>query len=422
MIELLRGVRVVESAILLTGDHLGTLLGDLGADVIKIERPPAGDYLRDFLGQIGPHRSPAHLQVNKNKRSVLLDLREPDGLRAFWSILDTADVFIDGSAGDAADRLGIGYAAQRERRPGIVYCQISGYGARGPYASIPTHGQMMNALAAGIPQVVGEDGLCHRDGRAATDFRLTGLNSEATAAAGVWGAFLVAAALHRRAVSGEGCHIDLAATDAVLATGWIGAVYGANWERMTETASLPSFEDQAKYQFYETRDGRVVLFCGIEPKFWRNFCRAAGCPELLDGGASGAPETAGRTGAAAGPVDFAADAALRSRLAEVFRGRTQAEWVALAVEHDIPLGPAHNDVPEVMTDPHVAQRGIFHTAEHPGAGEFTYVGQPGIVAGQPYGVHRPAPDLGQHTREVLREVGWADAELDELSRAGVIGR
>jgi crotonobetainyl-CoA:carnitine CoA-transferase CaiB-like acyl-CoA transferase len=138
---------------------VGTLLGDLGADVIKIESPFQGDYLRDFLGQITPHHSPAHVQVNKNKRSVALDLRTAAGKEIFWRLLATADVFLDGNAGDALDRLGVGYAEQRKRKPDIVFCQVSGFGHGGAYGSIPTHGQMMNALAACTPMEMGEDGL-----------------------------------------------------------------------------------------------------------------------------------------------------------------------------------------------------------------------------------------------------------------------
>src|SRR3954470_14734240 len=148
VLKQLEGVRVLESATLFTGDHVGTLLGDLGADVIKIESPFQGDYLRDFLGQITPHHSPAHVQVNKNKRSVTLDLRTDEGKEIFWRLLETADVFLDGNAGDALDRLGVGYAEQRKRKPDIVFCQVSGFGHGGPYGRVPTHGQMMNALAA----------------------------------------------------------------------------------------------------------------------------------------------------------------------------------------------------------------------------------------------------------------------------------
>ena len=156
---LLTGVRVLESAQLFNGDTLGAVLGDLGADVIKIESPFRGDYLRDFLGQVTPHNSPAHLQINKNKRSVALDLRKGRGREVFWRLLATADVFVDGNSADAMDKLGVGYTAQRERRPEIVYCQYTGYGATGPYSTIPTHGQMMNAAAGATPVVMDDTGL-----------------------------------------------------------------------------------------------------------------------------------------------------------------------------------------------------------------------------------------------------------------------
>jgi crotonobetainyl-CoA:carnitine CoA-transferase CaiB-like acyl-CoA transferase len=321
MIQLLEGVRVIESAMLFTGDHLGTLLGDLGADVIKVERPPVGDYIRDFLGQIRPRYSPAHVQVNKNKRSIGLDLRQPEALEVLWRLLATADVFIDGAAGDATATLGIGYEEQRRRKPDIIYCQVSGYGA-GPYAGVPTHGAMMNALAE------------------------SALGGEGTAMAGIWGAYMVAAALQHRARTGEGCAIDVSASDAVIASAWVGATYGMNWDRMTDTSSVPPAASQAKYAHYETSDGKLILFCGIEHKFWANFCRATGREDLVE------------VTVTTGPVDFAADEQLRSTLAAVFRTRTQEEWVEMAVQHDIAMGPAYNTVAEVAADPHTRQREI----------------------------------------------------------------
>ncbi|HTY29791.1 MAG TPA: CoA transferase, partial [Mycobacterium sp.] len=155
---LLSGIRVLESAQLFNGDTLGALLGDLGADVIKIESPFRGDYLRDFLGQVTPHNSPAHMQINKNKRSVALDLRKDRGRELFWKLLDTADVFVDGNSADAMEQLGVGYQAQKARRPEIVYCQYTGYGATGPYSTIPTHGQMMNAAAGATLVETDEEG------------------------------------------------------------------------------------------------------------------------------------------------------------------------------------------------------------------------------------------------------------------------
>jgi crotonobetainyl-CoA:carnitine CoA-transferase CaiB-like acyl-CoA transferase len=338
-----------------------------------------------------------------------LDLRQAEALEVFWRLLATADVFIDGAAGDATAGLGIGYEEQRRRKPDIIYCQVSGYGA-GPYAGVPTHGAMMNALAGSRPQVV-DGGLCRPDPDAQADIRSTALGGEGTAMAGIWGAYMVAAALQYRARTGDGCAIDVSASDAVIASAWVGATYGLNWDRMTDTSSVPQTATQAKYAHYETSDGKLILFCGIEHKFWDNFCRAAGREDLLE-----AP-------VASGPVDFAAaDEQLRHTLAGVFRTRTQAQWIEMAVKHDIAMGPAYNTVAEVAADPHTRQREVFHHGVHPVAGDFTYVGQPAIVHGQPYEVHRHAPSVGEHTDEVLTELGYTEVEVGQLRDKGLIGR
>ena len=256
MSDLLSGIRVLESAALYNGDTVGMLLGDLGADVVKIESPFRGDYLRDFLGQITPHNSPAHVQVNKNKRSVTLDLRQDAGREVFWKLFDTADVFVDGNAADACEKLGIGYAAQRARNPAIVYCQYSGFGSDGPYHSIPTHGQMMNAIVAATPTEMGDDGFLHEVGGAGAMGNMRS-GGEGTAAGAVHAALHVAAALVQRARTGEGCFIDVAGHDGVVVNGWIAATYLLNEHRITDRAGMPARADGqstgAKYQFYETR-------------------------------------------------------------------------------------------------------------------------------------------------------------------------
>lgn len=412
MFEQLAGIRVLESATLFTGDHAGTLLGDLGADVIKIESPFQGDYLRDFLGQIVPHHSPAHVQVNKNKRSVTLDLRTDAGKELFWQLLKTADVFLDGNAADALDRLGIGYAEQRRRKPDIVFCQVSGFGHNGAYAPIPTHGQMMNALAAATPVEMGEDGLT----RPVEENRPMGSMSaagEGTANAGIYAAFHIMAALVRRLRTGEGSFVDVSGADACIASAWVSATYELNDHRITDRASMPSaggsVQGSAKYQFYETRDHRFVLFCAIEPKFWRHFCAAVGRPDL------------GARSGNSGPVDFAGgDVELRRELQQIFQTRTLAEWMAVAVENDVAMGPAPASLTELLDDAHMAAREIFYPGHHPQAGAFTYIGQPAVIDGQHYEVWRPAPGLGEHTGAILAELGVTEQELAELAAAKVV--
>ncbi len=413
---LLTGIRVLESAQLFNGDTLGALLGDLGADVIKIESPFRGDYLRDFLGQVTPHNSPAHLQINKNKRSVALDLRKEQGREVFWKLLATADVFVDGNSADALDKLGVGYAAQRERRPEIVYCQYTGYGATGPYSTIPTHGQMMNAAAGATPVEMDDTGLV-RPFHGPQAFNGISSGGEGTAAGATFAALHVAAALVARQRTGEGCYIDVAASEAVISSAWIAATYQLNDERIADRRSLPAPIDpsgttSAKYQFYRTSDDRFVLFCCIEPAFWRNFCRLVDREDLIGGSDSG-------------PVDFASsgdpDQTLRREIQKIIETRTQAEWTRLAAEHDLAIGPAVQ-ADELRSDPQLTARGAFIDAVHPDAGPFTHVTLPALVNGKrSTEIRHHAPALGEQTDELLAEVGVTPREISSLREAGVIG-
>ena len=414
MSDLLEGIRVVECAVLFNGDTVGMWLADMGADVIKIESPGQGDYLRDMLGQIVPHHSPAHLQVNKNKRSMTLDLRREEGRDVFWDLLRTADVFVDGFLAGACDALGIGYERQREIKPDIVYCHYSGFGATGPYARIPTHGQMMNALAASVPLETGGDGLV-REHASTEPMKGTTIGGDGTAAGAVHAALHVVAALVRRASTGQGCYLDAAGSDGVVAQGWIGATYALNNDRITDRTGLRQPGDiertSAKYNFYETADGRYVLFCAIEHKFWQRFCAAVDRPDLTGGNDVGDS-----------PVDFAhRDEPLRRELQAIFSTRSQAEWVAFARDHRLPLGPAHQRVAELRDDPQISARQIIVEGEHPAAGAFTYVGEPVIVDGTSYRLRRPAPSLGEHTDELLGELGRTAEDIATLRAEGVIG-
>jgi crotonobetainyl-CoA:carnitine CoA-transferase CaiB-like acyl-CoA transferase len=403
---LLEGIRVLESAVLFNGDSVGMILGDLGADVIKLESPGKGDYIRHFLGQLTPGNSPAHLQVNKNKRSLALDLRSEKGKEIFFRLVATADVFVDGFIADTCDRMGIGYEAQRAVKPDIIYCQYTGFGARGPYARIPTHGQMMNALAAATPQERGPDGLA-RPADASRPLGGMASAGEGTAVGAPYAALAAVAAIVRRVRTGEGAKIDVAASDAVFASAWTAATYSANLSRVPEMASWGAHEN-AKYAFYETRDGKFVLFCAIEPKFWQAFCRAVGRPDLVDRHDRDAAVDFGRR-----------DESLRAELRAVIAERTLDEWTALAAANDLPIGPAHR-FEDVLADEHVRSRRAFVDDTHPEAGPFTYLASPVQIEGEDYAVRRHAPALGEHTREILREIGLDDAEIEALRADGVV--
>ncbi|MGE0741740.1 MAG: CaiB/BaiF CoA transferase family protein [Hyphomonadaceae bacterium] len=416
MFDLLKSVRVIECAVLFNGDAVGMHLGDLGADVIKLEGPGRGDYLRDFLGQLAPHVSPPHAQVNKNKRSIELDTRDAEGLQVFFELLKTSDIFIDGLRPGACDAMGIGYEKLRAVKPDIIYIQHTGYGAEGPYATIPTHGQQMNALVGGMPCELGPDGFT-RFVRGKQFMGGTETCGPGPSVGAPMAALAAVAALVRRNATGEGAYIDVAASDAVLATSWIGGTFMLNKHRLVsrigladETAADEVGAGSARYQLYPTKDDRFVLFCAIEPKFWKNFCRAVGREDLI------------ATINANAPVDFGhAETDLRRQLTDIFRQRTQAEWTQIAADHDIAMGPAHK-LEDVASDPHLAQRGVVVEDDHPTAGKIGYLGFPAIVSGQRYGRVKPAPALGEHTTEVLDALGISPETQTKLRERSVIGK
>ena len=395
MTGLLDGVRVVESAVLLNGDTVGMLLGDLGADVIKVESPPAGDYLRYFLGKIVPGVSVAHAQVNRNKRSLLLNLTNDIDLETFWQLIDTADVFVDGNRPGVCAKLGVGPETMRARRPSIVYVQHTGFGASGPYAGIPTHGMLMNALVGAHAVKRGADGLLRRG-----TFEDDGANlgGEATSVGALHAALHAVAALVQARATGTGAYIDVAGSDATAMTAWLPIVLQRNATRITDRSGMAARSDGemtgSRYQFYETSDDRVVLFGCIEQRFWDKWATVAGRDDLVGS----------RADTSNGSVDWGDDNERRV-VAEVIATKPLDEWLRLAAEHGFAIGAAHQTVTEVADDPHITGRNLFVEGDHPVAGPISYVGSSAVVNGERFSVRRHAPAPGEHTDEILAELG-----------------
>jgi crotonobetainyl-CoA:carnitine CoA-transferase CaiB-like acyl-CoA transferase len=408
VIKLLEGVRVLECAVLVQGGHTGKLFGDLGAEVIKVESPAVGDYLRDIGGVLTPKNSPYHLLHNRNKRSVTLNLRTDEGREIFWELLRTADIFVDGFAGSACERLGIGYEAQRKVKSDIIYVQSSGFGARGPYAEVPVHGYMMMAQGGALHLEMCADGFVRQTPDPAALFQGT---FSAPIVGALYAALTALAALERRRATGEGAFIDSSGTDATIALRGAENVAIWNEARITDASAVPNVghPNSPKYDFYETKDGKFMVLAAIEPKFWRNFCAAAGRPDL----AGQIDETHA--------VDFSATGgpALAAEIQKIFHTRTRDEWMTLAREHDIALGPV-NQAADILDDDHVRAREMIYEEAHPHAGPFTTTGWPAPVGGQPFAIERGAPALGEQTDEILASLGHDAARIAGLRERGVV--
>jgi crotonobetainyl-CoA:carnitine CoA-transferase CaiB-like acyl-CoA transferase len=377
----LEGIRVLDLSRLLPGPFLTMILADMGADVVKVEDPRVGDYMRAFPPQKAG-MSARYLAVNRNKRSLALDLKAPAGRDAFLRMAETADVVVDSFRPGVMDRLGIGYAALSARNPKIVLCSISGYGATGPY--VERAGHDLNYI--GIAGVLAMGGA--RGGAPA----MPGVQIADLAGGGLWSATAILGALVGRERTGRGAHLDISMTEgsmALLAAELGNLDAGARPTRGTETLN----GGLACYSVYATKDGRYLSVGALEPKFWLAFNQAIG-----------------RKGNVAEIVGTPAQQdALRAEIAAILATRTRDEWAEILAKHDCCCEPVLE--PEELADhPQHRARGVFFTLDGGAAGPIRQLKTP---VGVPETSTMP-PKLGEQSRAVLAEYGFSDAEIAAL--------
>jgi alpha-methylacyl-CoA racemase len=386
----LAGVRVLDLTRLLPGPFATMVLADLGADVVKVEPLDGGDWLR-VLPPLAGEQSGAFHAVNRNKRSIALDLRRAEGVAAFLRLAARADAVIESFRPGVMDRLGIGWEALRAANARVVLCSISGYGQDGPYAARAGHDLDYVAIA-GVLAVNGPPERPLPLGVQVADV-----------AGGSWPAVagLLAALLRARA-TGEGAHVDVSMTEGALALLAMPlAVADARGTPLARRRELLT-GGAACYDVYRTEDGRFVALGALEPKFFAAFCAAVGRPELAsrqleDGGAG-----------------------LHAELEAIFAGRSRDAWAAFAAEHDVCLAPVlEGDEPR--QDPQLRARGAFVEVPTPWEGRAVPgIATPVRIRGETAPL-RPAPRLGEHGAAVLAEAGFGEEEIAALRAAGVIG-
>jgi crotonobetainyl-CoA:carnitine CoA-transferase CaiB-like acyl-CoA transferase len=396
-------LRVLDLSRVLAGPWASQVLADLGAEVIKIERPGTGDETRAWgppwlRGPDGAEtgESAYFASANRGKKSVAVDVTRPEGQAIVRRLAERSDVLLENFKVGALSRYGLGYDDLARVNPGLVYCSITGFGQTGPYRSRPGYDFMIQAMG-GLMSVTGEpDGAPMKVGVAITDL-LTGMYS-ATA---------VLAALAHRDRSGRGQWIDLALLDVQVATlANQGEGYLASGRAPGRLGNAhPSI---VPYQAFATADGHVVLAVGNDGQFAR-LCEVAGRPAL-------AREP--RFATNAGRVEHRAE--VIAALAPLLAARTTAEWIAALEEAGVPCGPI-NDLAQVFADPQVRHRGMRVEAPHPVAGTAPMVASPIRLSATPVSHDVPPPTLGQHTREVLVELlGMDEAEVVALREKGII--
>jgi crotonobetainyl-CoA:carnitine CoA-transferase CaiB-like acyl-CoA transferase len=388
------GLRIVDLSRLLPGPYCSLLFADLGAEVIKVEEPGRGDYARHTPpfwrgSDVGAY----FLLLNRNKKSVAIDLKTDAGKGIFRRLACTADVLLESFRPGVMDRLGLGWETLRAEHPGLIYCAISGYGQDGPYRSLVGHD--VNYMGyAGALSVTGP-----REGPPlAPGVQVADLGGGALMAA-----FAIAAALHHRRESGRGQFVDVSMTDGVVS--WLVPHLAAFFA----TGRAPARGEERLnggwpcYGVYEAADGGHVTLGALEPQFWANFCGLVGREDLR------------ALQHAAGAERDRVEAELRA----LFRTRTRAEWVDLLHRADVCAGPVLA-LDEVVRDPQLAGRALFTEVEHPTLGPVPQVAFPVKLSETPGRVAAPPPALGEHTDEVLRALGYDADAVADFRRHGIV--
>ena len=391
----LAGLRVLDLSRILSGPFATMILADLGAEVIKLENPIGGDDTREWAPPYQGDQSAYFLSINRNKRGIAVDLKNDAGREIAMRLADDADVLIENFRPGAAARLGLGYPELSARNPRLVYASISGYGQTGPDAELPGYDAIAQALG-GVVSVTGEStGPPVRVGTPVADL-----------GAAMWAAIGVLAALHARSASGRGDWIDISLLDGQIA--WLTYVAGGYFA----SGEVPRRYGSAHptivpYQALRTSDGYLMVAVGND-SLWQRFAPIIGLPEL-----------AGDTRFATNPDRVVHRDELIPMIEAALASRASADWATELSRAGIPAG-AINTVDRALAYPQVLARDMVLTTDHPTAGTLHMPGSPVRLSGHTATVRRPPPLLGEHTDEVLAELGYSAAAIASLHQRGVV--
>jgi formyl-CoA transferase len=379
-VSALTGVRVLELTQVMAGPFCGQVLADMGADVIKVEPPEGGDQSRRALGfAMRGEDTAAFLAVNRNKRSAAIDLKDPEQRELFYRLVKTADVLIENYRPGVAARLGVDYETLSELNPRLIYASISGFGQTGPYAMRPGFDLIAQGLA-GVMSVTGEPG----GEPVKCGIPISDLSS------GLFCAVAILSAYVARERTGRGQRIDTSLFEGALALSiWETAELWATGRTPEPLGSAHRLT--APYQALRTRDGHITVG-GNNQRLWERTCAAIGREDLVED-----PRFATNADRMANRAELVAE--LESALA----ARDTDAWVQTLEAAGVPVGPIH-DYRQVFEDPHTLAREMMVEVEHPVEGTIKALGIPVKLSDTPGAVRRPAPLLGEHTEEILREV------------------
>ena len=392
----LSDLRILDLSRILAGPYCTMMLGDLGAEVIKVEAPGGGDGTRQWGPPWAGDQSAYFLTANRNKRALVLDLKQEDGRAILRQLAARADVLVENFMPGTMAGFGLSYKMLAAANPGLIYCAISGYGQDGPRRDEPGYDFAIQA-EGGLMSITGPaEGEPHKTGVAIVDIT-----------AGLFAAQAILAALHERGRSGIGQFIDIALLDSQL--GWLANV-AQNYLVSGETPGRygNAHPNIVPYQSFATADSPLALAVGNDAQFAR-LCMAVGRPAW-------ASDSRFQTN----PGRVAHRAELIPLLEALFAARPVAEWLVLLRAVEIPCAPV-NDIPAALAGRQVAARDMVQEVTHPTAGPLSLIGPVPKLSRTPAAIQRPPPLLGEHTEEILSELGYDAAAVQALRSKGVLG-
>ncbi len=394
----LAGIRVIDFSHQAAGPWCTSLLGDMGADVIKVEKPGRGDSIRyaDRSGRLPPEIGGLNFQgLNRNKRGLTIDIGQDAGVALARRLVRQADVLVENFRPGVMDRHGLGYDAVRAENPRLVYCSITAFGPRGPLAMKPGMDLILQATGALMGHTGEPGGPPIKSAPPVADINT-----------GIYAAYAVCGALFARERTGEGQRVEVAMLDAVLS---LFADNAANV--LTEGVKFGKFgsghPDLVPYQAFPASDGYFIVAC-LTNAFYKRLCAALGRDDLLTD-----PRFA------TNPSRVEHREHVVGVLSDIFRTNTCAHWIALLEQHDIPTCRV-NTLDDILAHPQIAENGLIverHDAVH---GRISVLGPPVKMSGTPTAFERLAPTIGEHTDEVLREFGVGESEIVTLRAARVV--
>lgn len=391
----LEGVRVLDLSRILAGPYLGMLLGDYGAEVIKIEQPGSGDGTRKWGPPWVGEQAAYFFSANRNKKSLTLDLKSEDGLKILHQLLETADVLIENFKVGGMAKLGLDYETLAQKYPRLIYTSVTGYGQTGPDKNKPGYDAMIQAQG-GIMSITGpESGMPHKVGVAVVDVTT-----------GLYAATAVLAALNHRHTSGRGQHIDIALLDSQV--GWLVNI-AQNYLATGETPGRfgNAHPSLVPYETFETADSHMVLAIGSDDQY-RKFCIAASRPDLWD-------DVRYQTNK--GRVTHREE--LLALIRPLMATRNSGDWLETLANINIPAGPI-NTIDTTLEMEQVKARKMVQTVQHSSEGSVKILGPVPKLSETPAEIFLPPPILSEHSDEILAGLGYTSADIEKLRKEGTI--